>query len=144
MKRLIYVLAVLVFAGAAYMWRGPLRDPSHLPGNTCSGRDFCISVYMAPWCPHCKSAVPQVQKLLSASQSAQKPGVKVVIGMGEPEQNEAMGKSIARDVALDNDTSLAEKLKIQGVPSYLVLDKEGTVILDGPEAHEWINERFGG
>lgn len=144
MRRAIYVLAVLTLIGAVYMWRGPLRDPAHLSGNTCEGRDFCVSVYMAPWCPHCKTAMPQVQKLLAASQRPGQAGVNVVIGMGEPAQNEAMANAIAKNVTVDNDTKIAKRLKIQGVPSFLVLDKEGTVILDGPEAREWINEKFGG
>jgi len=144
MKKWIYGLLFVGLAFGIYQWRFQLRDPGNLSGNTCEGRDFCVSVYMAPWCPHCKTAMPQVQKLLALSQRPGKIGVQVVVGMGELAQNEAMAKAIAKNVVLDHDTKIAKKQNVQGVPSFQVLDKEGTVILDGPEAREWIAEKFSG
>lgn len=144
-KRIATTLALLLIAVGVYHWRfGGLRNPATLSGNTCEGRDFCVSVYMAPWCPHCKTALPKVQQLLSKTQMGGKTGVRVVIGMGEPAQNEAMANAIAKNVVLDHDTKIAKQLNVRGVPSFIVLDKEGTVILDGQEAHQWINEKFGG
>jgi thiol-disulfide isomerase/thioredoxin len=148
MKRWIPTLVLLLIAFGVYQWKTGAfgrRDPGKLSGDTCGGKEFCVSVYMAPWCPHCKTALPQVQKMLALTQTGGKTGVRVVIGMGEPDKNEAMAKSIAKEgVVIDHDTSIAKKLNIRGVPSFIVLDKEGTVIVDGPEAHEWIAEKFGG
>jgi len=148
MKRWILTLALfVVVAIGAYQWRFGnlgLRNPASLSGNTCEGRDFCVSVYMAPWCPHCKTAMPMVQSLLAKTQHGGKTGVRVVIGMAEPAQSEAMGNSIAKNVVFDHDSRIAKELNVQGVPSFKVLDKEGTVIIDGPEARMWINEKFGG
>ncbi len=146
MKRWILILVFLGLpAAAAYHWRFNLRDPAKLSGNTCEGRDFCVSVYMAPWCPHCKTALPQVQKMLAASTDVRKPGVRVVIGMGQGTQSQEMAARIAKDgVLIDDDTRIAKKLNVTGVPSFKILDKEGDVIVDGQEAYEWINEKFGG
>jgi hypothetical protein len=44
---------------------------------------------------------------------------------------------------VDNNHALAEKLSIHSVPAYLVLDKEGAVILRDGEAREWLLQKFG-
>lgn len=139
-------LILLVALGLVYGWRSGhfqrLQSPTTLSGNTCEGKEFCVSVYMAPWCPHCKTAVPQVQKMLSKTILG-KTGVRVVIGMGQPAQNAAMANSIAKDVVVDNDTKIARQLNVKSVPAYMVLDKDGTVILDGQEAYQWVHEKLG-
>lgn len=140
-------LFLLVAIGLAYGWKSGhfqrLRSPAALSGDTCEGRDFCVSVYMAPWCPHCKTAMPLVQDMLLKTQAGNKTGVRVVIGMGKPDENAAMAGKIAKNVVIDHDSAIAQKLNVRGVPSFKVLDKEGTVILDGPEARQWIAEKFG-
>lgn len=141
-------MALAAAAFGVYQWRlgvFGLRDPAQLHGDTCAGKDFCVTVYLAPWCPHCQSAVPKVQKMLALTKIGGKNGVRVAVGMGEPSQNEAMARAIAGGgVTVDQDSSLARKWNVSGVPSYQVLDKEGAVVLEGREAYQWVHEKFGG
>ena len=147
MKRWIPIIVVVVLALGAYQWRfgtWSWASPTALNGDTCEGRDRCVSVYMAPWCPHCKTAVPQVQKMIQKAQRGGKTGVRVIIGMGhQPGDNQKMASAIASSgVVIDDSTEIARKLNVQGVPSFKVLDKEGMVLIDGPEAYQWIAENF--
>lgn len=147
MKLSKFTVAFIAVAIGVYVWKfGGLdqRNPAGLSGDTCEGRERCVSVYMAPWCPHCKSAVGDVQKMIAKSQRGGKTGVRVVIGMGqEPGDNERMAKQIAaQGVVIDDSTEIAKKLNVQGVPNFKILDKEGTVLIDGPEAYQWIAENF--
>ena len=147
MTRGIRILIVLALGFGFYQWQfgtWGYAKPGGLNGDTCEGRERCVSVYMAPWCPHCKTAVPKVQNMIKKAQSGGKTGVRVVIGMGQqPGDNEKMAEAIAaKGVVIDKDTEIARKLNIQGVPSFKVLDKEGMVLIDGPEAYDWIAENF--
>lgn len=119
-----------------------MRDPASISGNTCEGKKFCALVYLAPWCPHCRSALSHTQMLLQKSRFGDT-GVRVVVGMGEPDQSAAMANKIAHGVAVDTDDKIARDLGIQGVPAYIVMDKEGTRILEGQEGYAWIIEKFG-
>ncbi|MGZ3671391.1 MAG: hypothetical protein ACXWR4_15840, partial [Bdellovibrionota bacterium] len=88
-----------------------------------------------------KSALPQTQALLDRSRFGDT-GVKVIVGMGEPAQNQAMADRIGKNVATDDDLKIARAHKVQSVPNYLVFDAEGTQILDGQEAFAWVAEKF--
>jgi thiol-disulfide isomerase/thioredoxin len=147
MKKWIPIVLVCLVALGAVIWRfGSFGgvSPDGLGGNTCEGRERCVSIYMAPWCPHCKTALPTVQNLLKLSQQGGKNGVRVVVGMGRnPGDSEAMAKNIAsHGVLIDDTTEIAEKLNVRGVPAFQVLDKEGKLLLDGQEARQWISENF--
>lgn len=119
------------------------RALSSLSGDTCEGRKFCAVVYLAPWCPHCVSSVPRTKEMIQRFRSPEL-GVKVIVGLGKsPEQNQKFADSIAPGVVIDSDTSLARKYGVRSVPSYTVLDQEGSAILSGQEAYSWLHEKMG-
>ena len=147
MKKFAGIIVVAAVLFGAYQWRfgsWSWASPDDIPGNTCEGRERCVSVYMAPWCPYCKTAVPTVQSLLKKTRHGGKTGVRVIVGMGHnPGDSEKMAKGIASGgVILDDSTELAQKLNVRGVPAFQVLDKEGTVLIDGPDARQWIAENL--
>jgi protein-disulfide isomerase-like protein with CxxC motif len=70
-------------------------------------------------------------------------GVRVVVGMAEHSQSAAMASKIAQGVEVDDGDRIARALQIQSVPSYIVMDKEGSKILDGQEGYAWVMEKLG-
>ena len=145
MKLIFRIVAPVLVIFIGIQWQlGRLnfaRSPAGLSGNTCEGKKFCAMVYLAPWCPHCQSAIPYTQEILARSRGGDL-GVRVVVGLGDPSQNMAMAQKIAMNVQLDNDKKIASEMGIQGVPAYFVFDKEGTKILEGMESLTWIMEKF--
>lgn len=118
-----------------------LRDPASLNGDTCGSKKFCLVVYLAPWCPHCKSSLSHTQALLQKSRFGDT-GVRVVVGMSQGGDSQAMARRIATNVALDDEEVVAKKLAIHAVPAYVVLDADGAKIVDGQEGAEWAAEKF--
>jgi thiol-disulfide isomerase/thioredoxin len=149
MKKWI-VIATPIFA--VYLWlqylQGHLhfaRDPASLVGDTCGGRKSCVLVYFAPWCPYCKADMPYVQTLLARTRQGGDTGVRVVVGAGNaPGDNAAMARKIASvGVVVDDDQKIADKLGVHSYPAFLVLDSEGTKVVDGQDAYQWVVEKFG-
>ena len=142
----IIVFFVVISAYQFYL-RGGLRWPlsaSNLSADSCAGRELCVLVYMAPWCPHCKTAIPKVKSYLNRAQKGGTAGFRVVVGMDSPENSMEMGLKIGKGVAIDRDREIAKKYAIDGVPAYIVLDREGGVVLRGAEANQWLFDKFGG
>lgn len=151
MKKILIVLAIAFGAYAAHQ-KGLFQKP--LPpratsstgaaeeGDPCKEKQFCAVVYMAPWCPHCKNAVADLQGFARKSAAKAMPGVKVWVGAGEPAANKAMADAFGVHGFVDADESVAKKFSVRGFPSFYVLDREGDVILRDGEAYQWVHEKF--
>lgn len=140
---IITILAALVSLGVLYVSKNSNSNGiTSVQGDTCSQKDFCLVVYLAPWCPHCRNAVSSTQDMLKRTSSG-KFGVRVVVGMGrDPKENADFATQIAPGVQIDRDMKIARDLGVQSVPAYRVLDKEGTQILGDEEAYAWMHEKF--
>jgi protein-disulfide isomerase len=141
LRYLIPVLAIGVFLAWQQGAFQRMRNPASLNGDTCVGKKFCVIVYLAPWCPHCKASLSQAQTLLGKSLVGDT-GVRVVVGLGRGSDSSAMAARIARNITLDDDESIAHKLGVRGVPAYVVLDSEGTKLIEGAEGFSWVAEKF--
>ena len=148
MKKWLSALGLPLSLYLAVQWQlGRLhltRDPASVSGNTCEGKRTCAVIYYAPWCPHCRSDIPHAQAMLARSRTGDT-GVKIIVGMEHrPGDNEAMARKIASTgVVIDSDRKLARELEVDGFPSYIVLDKEGTKLVGGQEGFQWVMEKFG-
>jgi thiol-disulfide isomerase/thioredoxin len=147
------ILLVLGF-GAWQWWTGSKifsqdRRPSHRivastdSRGTCEGKAHCLVVYLAPWCPHCQSYIPNAKRMLEGKE-LKSLGVRVVIGKAKPNENIQMQSEISPLAEVDHDGSLAALWRVDRFPFFLVLDKEGASIIEGPEAREYAIEKFGG
>lgn len=116
---------------------------SSLPaGDPCSGRAFCAVAYLAPWCPHCKNAVPELQKMVAKAGQESSPGLKVLVGAGKPGENENMARVFGKSGIVDASGDKARQLSVAYYPTFLVVDREGTVILRDGEAMQWMHEKL--
>ena len=110
--------------------------------DNCTGKKFCVVVYVAPWCPACKSMAPQFRQALKKARSIPDYGVKMYVGAGKTEENEREAIDLGDGAYPDQDKSMMKKLNVQQFPSFFVLDKEQTVILSGNEAFQWMVEKI--
>lgn len=122
---------------------GGLAPLSSLSGDDpCAGRAFCAVAYLAPWCPHCKNAVPELQKMTAKAGQEKSPGLKVVVGAGKPGENENMARVFGKSGIVDASGEKARQLSVAYYPTFLVVDREGTVILRDGEAMHWMQEKL--
>jgi len=97
-------------------------------GAPCFGKERCVLVYIAPWCGACKATIPAIIRL--RDQWAESPlyGLSIIVGADTPERIEETASEVGTSTFVDKDASLHKSLKVNGVPYWLVLDKERKVI----------------
>lgn len=146
MKNILILVGVLAAIGAYRMGvfkETPARPLSSLAeGDPCQERQFCVVAYMAPWCPHCKNAVPALQSFAKKSRDPKFPGLKIWVGAGKPEANKEMAAAFGAHGFVDTDETIAQKFAVRGFPSFYVLDRDGDIILRDAEAYQWVHEKL--
>ncbi len=95
--------------------------------NNCMGKKYCITVFVAPWCPACKSSEATFRMLNEyISQNRAEIGFGLVMGAGTAEQNEAEKTVLAPlEVTLDNSGEIFRNRGIKAFPTWIVNDKSG-------------------
>jgi thiol-disulfide isomerase/thioredoxin len=124
--------------------------------DPCLFSSRCLIVYLAPWCPYCKSS----QKVLVALENQLKKlgssnGIRVVVGMDTKEKLEKYASNFSLPVYIDDSKDLYNLLNCSGVPSWTVIDMEGHTIFQesgsyasrenkelGQLANELISKKF--
>lgn len=132
-------LLLLVVGGLAFWQKGRIGI-SGAGADPCSGRQYCAVVYLAPWCPHCKRAVPDLERFVK--KTSDRNGLKILVGAGEPAENVKMAELFGASGVVDADQSQATALRIEGYPSFFVLDDKGGVVFRDQEAYAWIQDKF--
>gem|GEM_PF-1881942 len=132
----------LLFAIAALTWLFwpkqfpsvvlPVSKHSKSVRDECLGRDACIVVLLAPWCPHCRDAVGVIQALREKTKSSSRLGIRVVLISDTEENLEAMAEKIGGVVFLDIERRLVKKLGRHGVPYWYLVSAGGTVLSELP------------
>lgn len=87
-----------------------------------------IVFFWATWCPHCRVQLKEIKKNKNVFQEK---GIKIVlIDLGEnAKQVESyMTKNgIDLDVFLDEDSSVSNEYGVIGIPTFILIDKDGIV-----------------
>jgi hypothetical protein len=136
------VLVWVLVGVAAFLY---FKRPSYLPGNalaaatpqgrnasgtsepiTCTGKEGCLVVYVAPWCGPCRSSLPGDVALADHIRAL---GYEThfVVGMDDREACLEMVKALEREARLDPDGSWAKKAGVRGVPHFLVTTPTGKI-----------------
>jgi thiol-disulfide isomerase/thioredoxin len=104
-----------------------------LEGNTVNSANFMgksptLLLLWATWCPHCRSAIKELNEIASP---LEKKGAKIItIDLGEKKE---LVSSYMKEhkynliVLLDEDSSLSDSYGIIGVPTFFLLGKDGRV-----------------
>lgn len=87
-----------------------------------------IIFFWATWCPHCRTAL---EDLNSRAAAIQKEGIKIIlVDVGEPKaqvEEYAAERKVTLDIFLDEDSSVSNSYSIVGVPTFFLINKEGIV-----------------
>ena len=87
-----------------------------------------IVFFWATWCPHCHEAILQLKT--RAQELEQKNIQLVLVDLGENERlvrSYTKKNKVAFNIFLDEDSSLAEKYDLIGVPTFFFLNDNGRV-----------------
>ncbi len=108
--------------------------------DPCLNRPYCVVIYLAPWCPHCRNAVKYVNDLRSFWASTERPGLKVVVGADKKENLESMAQTIGGNVYLDLEGKFKDLMKVDFYPTWYVISKEGMILKRKKAAIGWVND----
>ncbi len=105
----------------------PLSKHSPSAVDECLGRDACIVLFLAPWCPHCRDAIGVIRAIREKTRSSTRLGLRVVVGSDTEANLEQMAQEIGGVVFLDTERKLQKKLNLRGVPHWYLVSAGGTV-----------------
>lgn len=104
--------------------------------DSCAGKTSCLLVYVAPWCPACKSLDPILKMLVKSSGGES--GVKIVVGQGHASgDNEKLAETYGANGVVDADNSYHDKLKVRYYPTIFQFDAKGNVLKKDNDALQW-------
>lgn len=107
-------------------------------GKTVSLSDLkgkgVILFFFTTWCPYCRSKIPVISKEYSQYQSQ---GIEfLLIDTGESKIKIASfiaKEHLTFDVLLDSRMKASEDYGVMGVPTFILISKEGFVVYEGNE-----------
>lgn len=93
-----------------------------------TGNRPVLLVFWATWCPHCNAAVPEINEI-----HARLGGRLKILALNYMENRQKVtafmkAKSVAYPVLLDIDGKVARSYGIIGIPTYVLLDRQGKVV----------------
>ncbi len=94
----------------------------------CPGKERCIVVYLAPWCPICEASQPFVQALGKYLETNPHLGLSVTIGNDSVEAISASAKKVGGNIRLDPNDEFSHAASISSFPTWLVLDRDQNVL----------------
>ncbi|MGZ3724166.1 MAG: TlpA family protein disulfide reductase [Pseudobdellovibrio sp.] len=97
---------------------------------SCKDKKYCITVFVAPWCPVCKSSQGTFKMLADyLPQNRPDIGFGVVIGDGTPEQNKSEKEVMTPlEVQIDDNGSVLKARGVSSFPTWVVNDQNGKEI----------------
>jgi peroxiredoxin len=105
-------------------------------GQTVSLKDYhgkgVILFFFTTWCPHCQEQFPM---LISSYQALQNDGFDLLaIDAGESAtkaKSYTQRQNVPFKVLVDSATEVTKAYGIMGVPTFLLVDKDGLVVFEG-------------
>lgn len=140
-KILLIILALLVYEVSAVKFEWPtiysrfqVRPASRLADptaneilNACKIKKHCITAFVAPWCPVCKSSVSSLRLIDDYLLKYRKDvGLNIVVGAAAPDSNDKEVSQLQPLKAVaDNTGEIMKSEHIQAFPTWIVRDKMG-------------------
>ncbi len=131
---IIGLAAFLFFGQSSKMPTATLQVHNETPYNEVDGsvggrclEDKCLTVYVAPWCPACKSLRPTI---IDMAKTLKTEGVevKVIVGQDSQKATEKYATSYPFPVLLDPKGEFFSLTNQRGVPFFMVSDRKGNII----------------
>jgi peroxiredoxin len=102
------------------------------------GKKPVLLVFWATWCPPCTEAVPLLNRMHTESAADAKVQILALDFMESREKVSAFiaSKKVAFPVLLDRSGSVARKYRVVGIPTYVLIDRDGKVVYRDHEIPE--------
>jgi peroxiredoxin len=107
------------------------------------GKTPVLLFFWATWCPHCNESVPVINRMHREPPTSGKVQILALDFMESEKKVNAFiaKKKVAYPVLLDRRGKVARKYKVVGIPTYILLDREGKVVYrdhDLPEIGKYL------
>lgn len=109
-------------------------------GRTVSLRQFIgrkpiLLYFWATWCPHCKESVPDINRMHGESAGHGNVQILALDFMESPEKVSSFiaARKVAFPVLLDREGVVARMYRVVGIPTYILIDKNGRIVHRGHE-----------
>lgn len=138
--------AVSASATGVSEWKDfTLRD---VDGRTVSlaqfiGRKPVLLYFWATWCPKCRESVPEINRIHRDPAGHGNVQILALDYMESPRKVRSFvtAKEVAFPVLLDREGEVARLYQVVGVPTYILLDRNGKVAYRGydtPDVHKYL------
>ena len=97
-------------------------------GDPCEGKEYCLTVYLTPWCPACKSSVTFINELREYFSDNNQFALQVIVGADGEANLEQMAKQIGKLVYIDADAKFRRATGVHAYPTWLLTDKNRKII----------------
>jgi peroxiredoxin len=146
MKRVVLALAIVLCTNQLIFGAEPISPKStgkakpfeltDTNGSRVSLSDFknqpVMLFFWTTWCPYCRE---ELKTLNAQYAQLQKDGIAVLpINVGEDQSKVttfAKSRNLTVRIFLDKDTKVSGSYEVVGVPTYLLIDKEGNIRFQG-------------
>lgn len=100
-----------------------------VPAN-CSGKKYCITVFVAPWCPACQASKGTFKMLHEyLPKNRLDVGFGIVVGAGSRSENNYEKQQLAPiEVSVDESGQIFDNRRIKSFPTWIVNDANGKEI----------------
>lgn len=97
-----------------------------------SGEKGVFIVFTTTWCPDCITVIPDLKKIYDSYKDKNLQMFAIYIKESNSKVSEfKAGHGIAYKILLDSDAAVASLYNIRGVPTFVVLDKNGNIKYKG-------------
>ena len=146
-QKSLLVLVAFIFLLPAVGLSRPLGEGDQLQSFTATdmngqhvdlaeslGRQPIMLVFWASWCPQCKVEVPKVNELFEKYRNRGMYFLGINVGHNDSERraSQFINKTgMAYPVIYDNDHVLGREYGVQGVPTVLIVNRQGLIVFRG-------------
>ncbi len=117
------------------------EDISATP-KPCTGRDHCVYVYLAAWCPHCRDLISNIHDFRNYWKAKDRPGLIVIVGNDKQNAIESMARSVGEPVFLDVQDKFRKKFHINFFPYFMVVDSKQQIVATRTDGMQWVDNEI--
>jgi peroxiredoxin len=102
------------------------------------GKKPVLLVFWATWCPHCNESVPVINRMHTEPPTSETLTILALDFMESREKVSAFlaSKKVVFPVLLDRSGSVAREYRVVGIPTYVLIDRDGKIVYRDHEIPE--------